>query len=108
GARSRRDPGSLVVDDAGGVVGWRLTRPEALNALDESLLKALLAAVEHARREPAVRCAVLTGTGRAFSTGADLKALLALLESGSRDALREYLLHYQRLSSEVRRLGKPL
>src|SRR5262249_26264990 len=108
GARSRRDPGSLVVDEAEGVVRWRLNRPEALNALDESLLKALLAAVEHARREPAIRCAVLTGAGRAFSTGADLKALLALLESGSRDALREDLLHYQRPASEVRRLAKPV
>ena len=99
---------SLIVAEAEGVVQWRLNRPEALNALDGALLEALLAAVEHARREPAVRCAVLTGAGRAFSTGADLKALLALLESGSRDDLREYLLHYQRLSSEVRRLAKPV
>jgi enoyl-CoA hydratase/carnithine racemase len=76
--------------------------------LNEPLLKALLAAVDHARRNPAVRCAVITGTGRAFSAGGDLKTMLALLESGSKDDLREYLLNYQRLSGEVRRLGKPM
>ncbi len=101
-------PGPLLVEAADGVAVWRLNRPEALNALSDSLLKALLAAVEGARGDPAVRCVVITGVGRAFSTGADLKAMLALLESGSRDDLREYLLHYQRLSGEMRRLGKPV
>jgi enoyl-CoA hydratase/carnithine racemase len=98
----------LIVEAADGVALWRLNRPEALNALNEPLLGALLAAVEGAHGDPAVRCIVITGVGRAFSTGADLKAMLALLESGSRDGLRDYLLHYQRLSAEVRRLYKPI
>jgi len=98
----------LIVERADGVAVWRLNRPEALNALNEPLLKALLAAIDDARGDPAVRCVVVTGAGRAFSAGGDLKAILTLLESGSRDDLREYLLHYQRLSSAMRHLGKPL
>ena len=102
------NPEPLIVERADGVAVWRLNRPEALNALNEPLLKALLAAVDDARGDPAVRCVVVTGAGRAFSAGGDLKAILTLLESGSRDDLREYLLHYQRLSSAMRHLGKPL
>ena len=102
------NPEPLIVERADGVAVWRLNRPEALNALNEPLLKALLAAIDDARGDPAVRCVVVTGAGRAFSAGGDLKAILTLLESGSRDDLREYLLHYQRLSSAMRHLGKPL
>jgi enoyl-CoA hydratase/carnithine racemase len=81
----------------------RLNRPHALNALDAPLLQALVGAVEDARRDPAVRCVVVTGAGRAFSTGADLKAMLAM----TKDEFREFIVLLQRLSAEMRRLAKP-
>jgi enoyl-CoA hydratase/carnithine racemase len=86
-----------------GVAVMRLNRPEALNALNPPLLEALIAAVDDARRDPNVRCVVVTGTGRAFSAGGDLKAMLAM----SREEFREYILLFQRLSTEMRRLAKP-
>jgi enoyl-CoA hydratase/carnithine racemase len=98
----------LLVEEADGVAVWRLNRPEALNALNEPVLKALLAAVDEARRRASVRCVIVTGVGRAFSAGGDLKTMLGLLEADARAELREYLLHYQRLSGEMRRLGKPV
>lgn len=56
------------------VLIWTLQRPEVLNALNRPLLQALAAAVEAARDDPSVRCAIVTGAGeRAFSAGADLK-----------------------------------
>ncbi len=54
-----------------------LDRPEALNALTPHLLTELADALDAARIDPAVRVVVLTGTGRAFSAGVDLKALAA-------------------------------
>jgi len=54
-----------------------LDRPEALNALTPQLLRDLVAALEAAAADEAVRVVVLTGTGRAFSAGVDLKALAA-------------------------------
>src|SRR5438105_11684706 len=50
-------------------------RPERLNAFDGSLVNDLSDAVEAAAADPGVAVVVLTGSGRAFSTGADLKAL---------------------------------
>jgi len=52
-----------------------LNRPEALNALHSELLKELKLAVETAAVDEAVGVIVLTGAGRAFCAGVDLKAL---------------------------------
>ncbi len=60
-----------------------LNRPERLNALNQPLADALLAYFESKRRDAAVRAIVLTGAGRAFCSGADLKA------GGQPDALRD-------------------
>ena len=50
-----------------------LNRPDSLNAFTTELRAALLAALERARDDDSVRAVVLTGEGRAFSAGADLK-----------------------------------
>ncbi len=52
-----------------------LNRPEALNALSQELFKELLAALEAFDADPAIRCMILTGSGRAFSAGADIKQM---------------------------------
>jgi len=61
-----------TTDHDGGVRVLALDRPPA-NALDESLLADLLAAVEDARQAPSVRALVVTGTGPFFSAGFDLR-----------------------------------
>jgi 2-(1,2-epoxy-1,2-dihydrophenyl)acetyl-CoA isomerase len=55
-----------------GVLTLRLNRPERLNAMSESLIAALIAGIDRARGEAAIRCVLLTGTGRGFCAGADL------------------------------------
>jgi enoyl-CoA hydratase len=57
-------------DDAGGVRVLTLDRPPA-NAIDESLLRDLLTAVEEARIDDGVRAVILTGAGRFFCGGFD-------------------------------------
>lgn len=54
-----------------------LDRPKALNALDAAVAAGLGAALQAADDDEAVRAIVVTGTGRAFSAGADLKAVAA-------------------------------
>lgn len=65
----------LLIDTADGITTITLHRPEALNAITPEMLEALDAAVAAADDDPEVRVVVLTGTGRAFSAGVDLKAL---------------------------------
>ncbi len=62
---------SVLVEEASAeVTVVTLNRPEVLNALDSALLEGLSSAF----RDVSARAVVLTGAGRAFSTGADLKA----------------------------------
>ena len=58
---------------ADGVAVVTLNRPDAMNAFTSQLSIDLLAALEQARNDTSVRAAVLTGEGRCFSAGADLK-----------------------------------
>ena len=55
-------------------VGWiRLNRPDKLNALTSRMSDEILEALDAARGDPSVRCVVITGEGRGFSAGQDLK-----------------------------------
>ena len=72
------EPAGLVLyETRDHVATITLNRPEKLNALNPALVAELIAAFERARDDDEVRAVVLTGTGRAFSAGADL--------SGSRE-----------------------
>ncbi len=67
---------NLVVSDlANGVAHVQLNRPEALNAFSPAVLEALVASIRAADDNPDTRVIVLSGAGRAFSAGVDLKAL---------------------------------
>ena len=71
---SEQVPSTVIVEDLGpGAVLVRIDRPEARNALDIPTRVALAAAFDRLGGDPAVRAIVLTGTGKAFAAGADLK-----------------------------------
>ena len=92
----------------GAVLTVELHRPDALNALIEQSARDLTAALELAR-EPEVRAVVLTGAGRAFSSGADLKAMDGpRLESGAPDLERSLLEHFNAPVRAIRALPKPV
>ncbi len=59
----------------GSVALLTLNRPEALNALNEGLLRELLGAVDAVGRDARARALVVTGEGRAFAAGADIEAM---------------------------------
>src|SRR5688572_24768912 len=62
----------LLADRQGGILTLTFNRPRTLNSLTPAVLDALRAAVEEAATDDEVRCIVLTGTGRAFGSGASL------------------------------------
>jgi 2-(1,2-epoxy-1,2-dihydrophenyl)acetyl-CoA isomerase len=64
----------ILYDVDGAVARITLNRPNSLNAFDAQLRSQLTTALQRAAADDAVRAVILTGAGRAFSSGADLKA----------------------------------
>lgn len=77
---------ALRYEAADGVGLIRLARPEKLNALNARMVAELRDVLERVRADASIRALVVTGTGRAFSAGADIAELAAL--SGTEDFLR--------------------
>ena len=75
----------MLLDLTDGVATITLNRPDAMNSLDVATKELLLETVQQVAEDPAVRCVVLTGTGRAFCVGQDLKEHIELLRSGVSD-----------------------
>lgn len=66
--------GTVRIDKNGAIATITLSRPEKLNALDLGMLTALLAAADQVEADPDIRVAILTGEGRGFSAGGDIRA----------------------------------
>ena len=74
----------ILFNTQDGIATITLNRPKALNAITPTMLVELQQALDDAATDDAVGVVVLTGEGRAFSAGVDLKALNAIkLEAGS-------------------------
>jgi len=65
----------IIYTQEDGVAWLRLNRPEALNAISPALLSEMKDALEKAGKDDEIGVVVLTGEGRAFSAGVDLKSL---------------------------------
>lgn len=86
---------ALLVADDGGVRTLTLNRPDVYNAFDEALTAELAEALKRAERDDSVRAVVITGAGKAFSSGQDLGELKDRYRSGavpelSKDLRRRY------------------
>jgi 2-(1,2-epoxy-1,2-dihydrophenyl)acetyl-CoA isomerase len=93
----------LLSEVAGGVATLTLNRPEALNALNAQLRRELLGALKAAARDDATRAVVITGSGRGFCAGADLRGGDA--ERAFRRVLTD---EYNPLIAAIRGLPKPV
>jgi 2-(1,2-epoxy-1,2-dihydrophenyl)acetyl-CoA isomerase len=67
---------TILVAQAEGVRTITLNRPDELNAIDERVTSELQAALRDAAKDHATRCLVLTGAGRGFCAGQDLKSVM--------------------------------
>jgi 2-(1,2-epoxy-1,2-dihydrophenyl)acetyl-CoA isomerase len=100
---------SVRYDVADGVATITLDRPEAMNALDIATKVALRDIVEEAAGDDSVRCVVLTGTGRAFCVGQDLKEHIRLLAANDLEALWNTVPeHYAPIARALAGMPKPV
>ncbi len=93
-----------------GVATIELNRPQALNAWNAQFGKDLLAALRHAGAEESVRALVITGAGRAFSSGADLKDFSGgeTTPEGRPDVYKTLTERYHPIMHAIRMIPKPV
>ena len=99
----------LRIEHDSGVAIITLDRPDVLNAFDEALTSALAIAVTEVARDAAVRCVVLTGAGRAFSAGQDLRDRATAIAQGADLRLGDELRRrYHPIVAAIREMRKPV
>jgi len=94
---------TLLYDAKDGVATVTLNRPDSLNALNAEMRRELLAVLKAARGDEETRVVILTGAGRGFCAGADLRG-----GSGERDFRRVLTDEYNPLITAIRTLPKPV
>ena len=94
---------TLLAHSDGAVTTLTLNRPDSLNALNAALRAELLTAIKAAGRDDSVRAVVVTGAGRAFCAGADLRGGTA-----EREFRRVLTSEYNPLITAIRDARKPV
>ena len=92
----------------GPVAVIRLNRPEKLNALNNELIGELSAALDTIELDRFTRAIVLTGVGRAFSSGADIAEFRAQMEAGPTKAIARFMRPGQQLTRRCETFPKPI
>jgi 2-(1,2-epoxy-1,2-dihydrophenyl)acetyl-CoA isomerase len=103
---------TIQVAAAGGVLTITLNRPDSLNALNEQMSTELTAALRTAEREKQLRCVVITGAGRAFCSGQDVRIVHERLAASDDPKPMDFgtLLRqrYNPVVNRIRALEKPV
>lgn len=92
-----------IVSNTDGILHLCLNRPAQLNALSHGVLQALSHCLAQAKEDKTVRAILLTGEGKAFCAGADIKELAPLNETQG----LEFARFGQSVFSQLENLGKP-
>lgn len=108
GSRTGFQSENLTLDVESGVALITLNRPQVLNALDQALSGALVRAVERCAEDPEVRSVVITGAGRAFCAGGDMKPAYELLGKQPARYFRDLTKLLHRLVADLRLIPKPV
>jgi enoyl-CoA hydratase/carnithine racemase len=95
----------LLRSDAQGVAGLTLNRPDAYNALSRAMLEALEREIDAIASDGSIQVVVITGTGRAFCAGHDLKEIRGELTP---EVVRELFTLCSRIMVKLTRLPQPV
>jgi 2-(1,2-epoxy-1,2-dihydrophenyl)acetyl-CoA isomerase len=98
----------LLTSDVNGVRTLTLNRPAAFNSLTNELKDALVAALQGAAADDAVRAVVLTGAGKAFCAGQDLKEHVTALQAGEARLWETVDKHYNPIVRALTEMPKPV
>jgi len=94
----------ILYEKEEGVATIKLNRPQVLNAMNKQLWVDFQVALEDVQNDNEIKALIITGEGRAFSTGADLKDS----KDRSIEDYRDYLVELQETSRKIIRFEKPI
>jgi 2-(1,2-epoxy-1,2-dihydrophenyl)acetyl-CoA isomerase len=98
----------VLLDVSGGVATVTFNRADAMNALDTPTKELLLSTLQRVAEDADVRVVVLTGTGRAFCVGQDLREHIALLQSQDESLWQTVPEHYNPIVELIATMNKPV
>jgi 2-(1,2-epoxy-1,2-dihydrophenyl)acetyl-CoA isomerase len=99
---------SILVDNRDRVMTLTLNRPDVLNAFNAEMAERLLGCLKTAASDPGVRAVLITGAGRAFSSGQDLSEVLPRDEQPAPDLGEIVARQYNPIVHAIRSLEKPV
>jgi enoyl-CoA hydratase len=94
----------IIYEKGEGIATIKLNRPHVLNAMNKQLWLDFQVALDDVKNDPEIKVLIITGEGRAFSTGADLKDS----KDRSLEDYRDYLVELQETSKRIIRFEKPI
>ena len=95
----------------GSIATLTLDRPEARNAYSDEMCTQLVAALDRADEDPEIRCVILTGAGKAFHAGGDIKAMRAragMFAGGPAELRTRYMRGIHAVPRRIAEFSKPL
>ena len=98
----------INVTEDSGITTITLNRPEKLNALAGHMRRDLAEALEAAGSDRSVHVVVITGAGRAFCAGGDVRAMAELIEKEDADEFSRLLGSARRVITAIRQMTKPV
>lgn len=98
----------VLLDVSGGVATVTFNRADAMNALDTPTKELLLSTLQQVAEDADVRVVVLTGTGRAFCVGQDLREHIGLLQSQDESLWQTVPEHYNPIVELIATMNKPV
>ena len=97
----------IVEKDA--AIGWiRINRPDRLNAFAGVMRTDLLHALQQHENDAEVRCIIITGVGRAFSTGGDISVMSEIIAAGDRDRFEKLVRAGADVVTQIEMMTKPV
>src|SRR5262245_49486581 len=98
-----------ILTEREGFVGWvRINRPARLNSFSLTMREELEAALARMEADAEVRCIILTGVGRAFCTGGDVRVMQDLIEADDIDRFEEMVRAGERVVKLIDQMSKPV
>jgi len=98
----------LTNTDDKGVATITLNRPEAMNAFEDGMRETLLERLESFSTDPAVRCIVITGAGKAFCAGGDIISMAALQDNNDTSVVEERMSLAARVIQTIKEMRQPV